>query len=134
MKRKQTTPKLSKQGYPEWAPVLEAGDFCRKDFKKGHKYCLLGWINEIFSPPDFYHTSVDIPVYERSPANNRARGVLGLLIKEEFKNLPQSIYYFGIVEFNDTTSKRLNINFGVFAKLFNKMLARLGYVVNNPEA
>lgn len=106
-----------KTDWPETVPVLEAGDICRGASRDGERCCLLQWRVDVFG--SVCSTKCQVP-QQASLLIIRAAIELGA------SGIP---HLGGIVEINDSPSN----DSALLARIWNRAMARLGYVVNNPE-
>ena len=103
-----------KQEWPETALVLTGADFCRGKFTDGECHCLVGWCGVVFG--------------------GSGRGCH--LYTQTYKALLKECeiecgFCLGFVScFNDDPTNSL----ATLARVWNRFIARLSYVVNNPEA
>lgn len=99
---------------PEQVYVLEAEDFCKGVYynDKGQR-CLSGWAHYHFN--SYYQNDLlkEILSYECIKASKKS--------KDNFYHIPG---------FNDSPKR----SFETLAKVWNRFIARLGYVEGNPEA
>lgn len=104
---------MSRTKYPETVPVLEGRHFCRGAFMRGSRRCLLGWAGTVFS--------------------GRATGGIPGSVERRLRievNKSVGDRHETIAGFNDNKENRLDL----LAKIWNRAMAKLGYVVGNPEA
>ena len=95
--------------WPKEAPILDASDFCRGTYHHGTKSCLLGHANNFISP-------------------------CGPKSAEVHAAIVNAMWDFGwrgfwIDDFVDCRNNSLRL----FAKVWNKAMAKLGYTEGNPE-
>jgi hypothetical protein len=114
-------------GKVDSVPVLEAGDFCRGTLhdNQADQSCLLGWLEDTFGDYGAKHhgRQVDMVILET--------------IKECFPGL-QNDYgspITSVAEFNDllVPGNGPAIPNGALAGVWNRAMAKLGFVVGNPE-
>ena len=92
--------------WPKTVPILEADDICRQYLHGDNgRHCLAGWKLVVFG-------DARDQVYER-------------LYEEAGVG---AMNWIGLTRFNDTKPK------AEVARVWNRAMARLGYVVGNPEA
>ena len=93
--------------WPDEVPILTADDICRGRKSDGHgRHCLTGWRDEVFG---------------LVVSNEIFVTVSDALTAECGTDL--------IVDFNDLPTRPA----GEIARAWNRAMARLGYVVENPE-
>lgn len=102
---------MSKTIWPTEVPVLSAEDICRDEYDSGSKHCLCGWRWEVFG------VSGNVPSLK-----------VFHTVKAEIK--AETGFARGEEGFNDDQSVSLR----TIARVWNRAMARLGYVVGNPEA
>ena len=103
--------------WPDEVPVLVAGDIHKGWFNgPGDTHCLAGWWREICDEPSDSYSPSDV-----DEAIVEAARELGA--READYKWGQSVSYI-----NDGNPKPL------VARIWNRAMAKLGYVVNNPEA
>lgn len=100
---------------PAEVDVLEENDFCKESISnpQGQK-CLIGWFDTYFDKLNLMNR-VDTEELLRTECNRITKRKRGCL---------------GIAEFNDSKTRKTK----TLARVWNRFIARLGYVVNNPEA
>lgn len=105
---------MSEMKWPEDVPILEADDFIRGQLFAGQRACSVGWAIKTFSPMDY---DIDRNVYSKLTETAKE-------MDAEFSS------GYGVYSFNDDprNSKQL------LARIWNRAMAKLGYVVGNPEA
>jgi hypothetical protein len=103
--------------WPKTVPILTAKDICRCSYSgPGNSHCLIGWQRKAFGHE-----------YE----SKTARVVRLALCEEIGKPVVNSDAAFRpITLFNDNDK----IPATKIAKLWNRVMAKLGYVVGNPQA
>jgi len=125
---KTKQPKLSKLGYPDWVPVLKADDFCRGAYTSIGRHCVVGWINAIFPSNSHTNPHMNIPECSRTPANKKARYILSRILRD------RTLIFIGVSleSFSDNFSEGLSHR-GTRVSIFNQMLSKLGYDIENAE-
>lgn len=111
--------------WPDEVILLDEDDFLRGTLGVGtEKHCLVGWRNVVFGgkglSDDIYPERTDVlhKVY--------------VALRDEMDLIGKKGRYCTncVVGFNDDPS----VPFSLLAKTWNRAMARLGYVVGNPEA
>lgn len=98
--------------WPKTVPILEADDICREQLNgPGGTHCLMGWINVQFNG-----------LREQSAGEVCVQFEVDRAVGESGK--------VGFVAFNDWRGNSLD----AVARVWNRAMAKLGYVVGNPEA
>jgi len=98
--------------WPTEVPILNGRDFIRGSFGVGARHCIAGWRTEVFGPSTLCSKQERVKVRKALVAENPSG--------------PQA----SIVGTNDDPSVPLS----ELARWWNRTMARLGYVVSNPEA
>lgn len=102
---------MAKTKWPDEVPVLEPDDICKGSFGTADgRRCIVGWAREVFG----------LLTGECDEMLNTVRVAYRDIEGVDFRG--------GMFEFNDDTPSDL------VARVWNRATARLGYVVNNPEA
>ena len=99
-------------------PILGPEDFCRGEAHNGDTSCLLGWMEHVFG-------------YGTDLGGKDIGDTILDTIHEVFPN-----QYFGsIPEFNDRMidGNGPQIPRGTLASIWNRAMAKLGFIVGNPE-
>lgn len=115
-----------KYEFPKTVPVLEAEDFCQakcKDYVTD-KCCLIGHASRTFLRKNNPVTDD----YQRLPA--QVRKALRNAIEEHIGHFPLEDESWSVFHFNDSFIRTMD----ELAKVWNRAMAKLGYVVGNPEA
>lgn len=109
--------KKTKDGWPVEVPVLEAKDIFKGDYGDGHgRCCLLGWMSKVF-PIESGVAFGDGTGDSKCMAKVR-RAITGVINAKD------------IVAWNDNDHREKS----EIARAWNRAMAKLGYVVGNPEA
>jgi hypothetical protein len=106
--------------WPKEVPVLVAGDICKGRLMDKEKYCLMGWAYNSFgrrTPSGWFRNSPE------------SRKVLAMLRDACRKELGYSPQGDPIPVYNDSFRRSK----AAIAKVWNQVMAKLGYVVGNPE-
>ncbi len=106
--------------WPETVPVLEPDNFCRGAETRGARHCLVGWVEAAFNEMA-YDSNREIKVIDEICAVAEEFGAAGADEAAEYRSPPS-------VNDNPKNSRKL------LARIWNRAMANLGYVVNNPEA
>lgn len=96
--------------WPDEVPVLSGTNICRDSYGRGAKRCLAGWYMHALCN-DSFHQFTRVAAEEAN--------AMGL----------QDVCASAVSSVNDSRRNRLS----QIARLWNRVVARLGYVVNNPE-
>lgn len=98
-------PELDKLKMPEEVYVLEAEDFCKRDFSNNQgQHCLMGWLIDQFE-------------------NVNTRHVLEPILLEECNKVNKTNSCHSIISFNDYRNRKKE----TLANVWNRFIARLGY-------
>jgi hypothetical protein len=103
-----------KAKWPKEVPILEGRDFCIGTLSAGERHCLLGWAREVFDDPRI-----------RLKANDAVFEAMHK-VRPDFKSFR---YGQEIAEFNDVPGQSKRI----LATVWNRAMAKLGYVMRNSE-
>lgn len=95
--------------WPKEVPILTARDMCREEYDAGTRHCLMGWCYAAFDNADLHYRVEDA-------------------IRRECKKICKRDC--GVLSFNDDPANSKQ----TLAAVWNRTMAKLGYVTNNPEA
>lgn len=110
-----------KEQWPKTVPILGAGNIHKGALSDGKgRYCMVGWLDEVFGVHGFYDCDDLLQITDRK---KRAEGA----VMESLSEVSRSV---NIVTFNDNP----RVKKSKIAKVWNRAMALLGYVVGNPEA
>jgi hypothetical protein len=109
-----------KKPLPKTMPVLTAADICREEFTHGEKHCLVGWAR----------VAVTGEASWAPPASQSAIQKIRKALQEAGQELEAVGAEWGVIQMNDQTKNRK----ALLARVWNRAIAKLGYVVDNPEA
>jgi hypothetical protein len=142
--------------FPTTVPILEAADFCKGDFNKGETCCMIGWFREIFEGES---KAEENAARENTGMCTSGIRLYGISLKKKYKHfgtqamqalmieakrvdkdaqfrifpsLDRNTHYTSenLIEFNDYVGRKNES----LARVWNRAMARLGYVEGNPEA
>jgi len=107
--------------YPDTMPVLESSDIIRNEYGEGRRHCLSGWVLECVG----WDSPLAASLEKRLFAEAERMGLRSCGVSMNYYHRFPSV-----VQINDDRENRPR----ELAACWNRTIARLGYVVGNPEA